>query len=325
MTTKDDTTTTTSDDSTQRDGTTRRKVLQCMSWGSAGILWTVVAGVPTARALGEAAGGRAQLAAAGNFSFVQVSDSHIGFSKDPNPTPDATLREALGKVAALSARPSFMLHTGDVSHLSKPAEFDAASDIMKAAALDTFYVPGEHDTIGDQGAAFFARFAPKIAKPGGWYSFDQGGIHFMGLVNVVGLKPGGLGTLGAEQVAWIAADTKGLSASTPIVIFAHMPMWTLYADWGWGTDDAAQALGSLKRFGSITVLNGHIHQVMQKVEGNVTFQTARSTAYPQPAPGQAAGPGPLVVPADRLRAALGIRRIELIGTKPAITDSPLAS
>ena len=309
---------TTSDHAT---GATRRKVLKCMAWGSAGLFWTVTGGVPRARALDQV--GPEMLAQAGAFSFVQVSDSHIGFGKDPNPTPDATLREALGRIAAMNPKPAFLLHTGDVSHLSKPAELDAGAEIMKSAALETHYVPGEHDTIGDDGAAFFARFGAKGAQHG-WYSFDQGGIHFVGLVNVLNLKPGGLGYLGPDQLEWLEADLKPRSASTPIVVFAHMPLWALYADWGWGTDDAAQALGYLKRFGSVTVLNGHIHQVLQKVEGNVTFRTALSTAYPQPAPGQAAGPGPMQVPADQLRSVLGIRRVDFVGGKPAIADSKLA-
>jgi 3',5'-cyclic AMP phosphodiesterase CpdA len=295
-----------------------------MGWGTAGILWTVSGGVPRAQALDAAPSGEA-LAAAGDFSFVQISDTHIGFTKDANPTPDATLREALQKIAAMPNRPAFLLHTGDVSHLSKPSEFEAASGIMKTAGLETFYVPGEHDTINDDGKEFFSRFSPKGARPGGWYSFDQNGIHFIGLVNVVGLKDGGLGTLGDEQLAWLADDTRVLSASTPIVVFAHMPLWSLYPQWGWGTDDATQAFASLKRFGSVTVLNGHIHQIAQKVEGNMTFQTARSTAYPQPQAGQAAGPGPLPVAAEKLRSAIGVRRIAFTGMAPAIADTALAS
>jgi 3',5'-cyclic AMP phosphodiesterase CpdA len=308
----------------EETGATRRRVLQCMSWGSAGILWTVAGGVPVARAL-DAVPGREQMAQAGAFSFVQISDSHIGFTKDPNPMPDATLREALGKIAAMPRRPAFMLHTGDVSHLSKPAEFDAASGIMKTAALDVLYVPGEHDTIGDDGKEFFSRFATKMSQPGGWYSFDQNGIHFIGLINVLHLKAGGGGLLGPDQLEWLESDLKGRSASTPIVVFAHMPLWAIYSEWGWSTDDSIQAFTYLKRFGSVTVLNGHIHQVVQKVEGNVTFQTARSTAYPQPAPGQGPGPGPLQVAADKLRGALGVRNIDFAGMKPAITDSALAS
>lgn len=317
MTTKDE-------DVSGPAGATRRRVLECMGWGTAGILWTVVGGVPRAQALdsGPAAG---QLAQAPAFSFVQISDSHIGFTKDPNPAPDATLREALGKIAAMPDRPAFMLHTGDVSHLSKPSEFDAASGIMKTAGLETFYVPGEHDTIGDDGKEFFHRFGAPTAQPGGWYSFDQNGIHFIGLVNVLHLKTGGGGLLGPDQLEWLEADLKGRTASTPIVVFAHMPLWAIYPQWGWSTDDSTQAFSYLKRFGSVTVLNGHIHQVVQKVEGNLTFQTARSTAYPQPAPGQGAGPGPLHVAADQLRGVLGVRDIAFQGMKPALADATLAS
>jgi 3',5'-cyclic AMP phosphodiesterase CpdA len=294
-----------------------------MAWGSAGILWTMGGGVPRARALDQKAAGSVMLAAADTFSFVQISDSHIGFSKEANPMPDATLRDALTRITTLDGKPAFMLHTGDVTHLSKPSEFDAADQIMKTAGLETFYVPGEHDTINDEGKAFFERFG-RNKKTDGWYSFDQGGVHFVGLINVINLKAGGLGYLGPEQLEWLEDDLKGRSASTPIIVFAHMPLWSLYPNWGWGTDDAAQALAYLKRFGSVTVLNGHIHQVMQKVEGNVSFQTAMSTAFPQPAPGNGPGPGPMVVPADKLKSVLGIRRIEFAAGKPAISDNSLA-
>jgi 3',5'-cyclic-AMP phosphodiesterase len=300
----------------RRAGTTRRRVLQCMGWGSAGVLWTMAGGVPRAQALDQ------PVAAASGWNFVQISDTHIGFNKAPNPAPDATLRSALDRIAAMSPRPAFMLHTGDVSHLAKADQFDTAAEILKGARLDTFYVPGEHDTIEDQGRLFFTRFG-RGGQSGGWYSFDYAGVHFIALVNVVALRPGGLGYLGPDQLAWLAGNVKGLTDSTPIVVFAHMPLWALYPQWGWGTDDAAQAIATLKRFGSVTVLNGHIHQVMQKVEGDVTFQTAFSTAFPQPAPGQGPGPGPLKVSADRLRATLGLRRIDFAAAKPKIVDLSL--
>jgi 3',5'-cyclic-AMP phosphodiesterase len=301
--------------------TTRRKVLSCMAWGSAGLIWTVAGGVPRARALDHAR--PEMLAQAGAFSFVQISDTHIGFNKDANPMPDATLKEALAQIGAMTSRPAFMIHTGDVSHLSKPSELDAAAEIVKSAGLETYYVPGEHDTIGDDGKAFFERFG-RNKNTDGWYSFDQGGIHFIGLVNVLNLKAGGLGSLGSDQLEWLESDLKGKSASTPIVVFAHMPLWAIYPEWGWGTDDAAQGLAYLKRFGSVTVLNGHIHQIMQKIEGNVTFQTARSTAFPIPAPGNGPGPNPMKVPAERLKSVLGIRRIDFTAGKPTLTDTTLA-
>jgi len=293
------------DDAADRaQGTTRRGLLKCMAYAGAGVLWTVTGGVPKALRLGGEA-----VAATGDFSFVQISDTHIGFKAEPNPDPAATLREALGRIGQMPSRPALLLHTGDVTHLAKPEQFDAADQIMRTAGLDTHYVPGEHDVLNDEGKSFFERFA-KESKTGGWYSFDQGGVHFIALVNVLNLRAGGLGYLGAEQLEWLEKDLGGRGASTPIVVLAHMPLWSLYPQWGWGTDDAAQALSYLKRFGSVTVLNGHIHQVMQKVEGALSFQTARSTAFPQPAPGEGPGPGPLKVPADRLKSTLGIRRID---------------
>ena len=296
----------------------RRAVLRCMTWAGAGVLWTVHGGVPRSVLIGEAE------AAEGGFSFVQISDSHIGFSKAPNTDTPGTLREAIVRVRALKGNAALMIHTGDVSHLSHADQFDTASQIVGEAGLETHYVPGEHDVLDDDGSGFFARFTK--GGPRGWYSFDQGGVHFVGLNNVQNLKAGGMGSLGADQLAWLAGDLKARPASQPIVVFAHIPLWTVYAAWGWGTDDSAQALGLLKRFGSVTVLNGHIHQIMQKVEGNVAFHTARSTAFPQPAPGTAPSPGPMKsVPPGALHALLGVAKVtEIRGRAPlAIVDTPL--
>ena len=306
-----------------QDGIDRRGFLKCMAWAGTGLAWTFAGGIPSSSMFAAAkSGGKAA-----DFSFVQISDSHIGFDKPANPNALGTLKEAIAKVKGMPARPSFMIHTGDITHLSKPAEFDNADQVIGKAKLDTFYVPGEHDLIDENpGTAYLERYARRTqAKGTGWYSFDKNGVHFVGLVNVANLKAGGMGSLGAEQLAWLADDLKGKSASTPIVLFAHIPFWTVYADWGWGTEDSAQALDLVKRFGSVTVLNGHIHQIMQKVEGTVTFHTARSTAFPMPAPGTAPGPGPMKVPEDKLRSVLGITTVAVKqGTQPlAITDSDL--
>ena len=300
----------------------RRHALECMIWAGTGVLWTVAGGVPTSMLLGDA---RAQGAA--GFSFLQISDSHVGFDKPANPNALGTLEEAITKIGAMKVKPAFMLHTGDITHLSKPKEFDDADKVIGAAKLDVHYVPGEHDVIDEgNGKAYLERYG-KNAKGAGWYSFDQSGVHFIGLVNVANLKGGGMGSLGAEQLAWLEADVKGKAASTPIVVFAHIPLWTVYPQWGWGTEDSAQALALLKGFGSVTVLNGHIHQLMQKVEGNVTFHTALSTAFPQPAPGSAPSPGPMLVPADKLRSVLGLSSVVFSQgpAKLAITDHPLST
>jgi 3',5'-cyclic AMP phosphodiesterase CpdA len=304
----------------QAEGTSRRTVLKCMTWAGAGVLWTIAGGVP--RSLGII--GEAQAQGAGGLTFLQISDSHMGFDKPANPNVTGTLEEAIAKVKALPTKPSFMIHTGDITHLSKPKEFDDADKVISTAGLTVHYVPGEHDIIDEEVKLYRERYG-KNAKGAGWYSFDDGGVHFIGLVNVVNLKAGGLGTLGDEQLAWLADDLKGKSASTPIVVFAHIPLWVVYEQWGWGTGDGARALELLKNFGSVTVLNGHIHQVMQKVEGNVTFHTARSTAFPQPAPGTAPSPGPLKVPDDKLRTVLGIANVTFKrgDQRLAIVDSPL--
>jgi 3',5'-cyclic AMP phosphodiesterase CpdA len=309
-----------------KDGIDRRGALECMIWAGTGVLWTMAGGIPRSSSLLGISEANAQ--AAKGFSFLQISDSHIGFKAPANPNPMATLDEAIAKIGALPQKPAFMIHTGDITHLSKPEEFDNADQAISKARLDTYYVPGEHDVIDEaRGKAYLERYGKKVqAKGTGWYSFDQNGVHFVGLVNVADLKAGGMGSLGEEQLAWLADDLKAKTASTPVVLFAHIPLWTVNAAWGWGTDDSARALDLVKRFGSVTVLNGHIHQIMQKVEGTVTFHTARSTAFPQPAPGTAPSPGPMRVPEDKLRSVLGISEVLVKqGTQPlAITDSELA-
>ena len=311
-------------DKNDEQGIDRRGALECMVWAGTGLLWTFAGGVPKVSQILGVTETNAQ--AATGFTFAQISDSHLGFNKPANPNPSATLEEAIGKVVAAKDKPAFMIHTGDISHLSKPKEFDDADKIIGAAKLDVHYVPGEHDVIDeDNGKAYMDRYG-KNANGHGWYSFDHQGVHFVGLVNVVDLKAGGMGNLGAEQIAWLTDDLKAKTASTPIVVFAHIPLWTVYQEWGWGTDDGMQVLELLKRFGSVTVLNGHIHQIFQKIEGNVSFHTARSTAFPQPEPGKAPSAGPLLVPADKLRTVLGVASITIKkGTQAlAITDSPLA-
>jgi Icc protein len=306
------------------DGQDRRGFLKCMGWAGAGTLFTMSGGLASAVSLDQAA---AKPAKAGGFSFLQISDSHIGFAKPANPDARATFRQAVAKVAALPVKPDFIIHTGDITQLSRDQEFDDADQILREAGLTAFHIPGEHDML-DEGAgqAYLARYG-KGAQGAGWYSFDHAGVHFVALVNVANLKAGGMGGLGADQLDWLAKDLAGRSSSTPIVVFAHIPLWTVYADWGWGTDDAAQALGHLRRFGSVTVLNGHIHQIVQKVEGNIRFHTARSTAFPQPVAGQAPSPGPLKVPAEQLPGMLGITTATIVrGRGPlALVDATLAA
>jgi 3',5'-cyclic-AMP phosphodiesterase len=302
----------------------RRNFLKCMAWVGTGAVWTLSSGILKGSPLRQSA--RAAMMSHDDraLRFVQISDSHIGFDKPANTDVTGTLRAAVAKIKAAPEPPAFVLHTGDLTHLSKPAEFDTLQQVLSELSIPVFYVPGEHDVLKDDGKSYLARFG-KGTQGAGWYSFDQGGVHFIGLVNVVNLKAGGLGTLGAEQLEWLEKDVKRLKSSTPIVVFAHIPLWSVYAEWGWGTEDGERALSYLKRFGSVSVLNGHIHQVMQKVEGHVTFHTAMSTAFPQPAPGAAPSPGPMKVGDDRLRKVLGLSRVSFHGVNHpiAITDVPL--
>lgn len=306
----------------------RRNFLKCMAWAGTGIVWVMNGGVL----------GSSELALGAKrtpgFNFVQISDSHIGFNKDPNHDVTKTFQEAVDKINALPEPPAFVIHTGDITHLSRAEEFDTAAQVLKSARTSQiYYVPGEHDVFTDDGQLFRERFG-RGTQGLGWQSFDYKGVHFVGLINVLNLKQGsgtglggnGFGQLGQDQLAWLKSNVKGLSSSTPIVVFAHIPLWTISPEWGWGTDESEEALSYLKRFGSVTVLNGHVHQIMQKVEGNVTFHTARSTAFPQPAPGTAPAPGPIKdVPADKLRSTLGLTDVSYAGTagRLAVIDSTL--
>jgi len=308
-----------------RDGIDRRGFLKCMGWAGTAVVCSVSGGILTSRALGDALANPALIAAA-ELNFVQISDSHIGFNKAANTNVIGTLQEAVRRINALPKAPEFLLHTGDLTHLSQADEFDTVEQVLKASsASKVYYVPGEHDVMSDNGAEYLARFG-KGTLGSGWYSFDQKGVHFIGLVNVIGKTELSLGNLGQEQLAWLQKDIASLSNSTPIVVFAHVPLWEIYPQWGWGTADGAQALGMLKRFGSVTVLNGHIHQQVRKIEGNMTFHTARSVAFPQPAPGTAPKPGPMVVPAEQLRGMLGLTSVNYteVDHHLAIIDSTLA-
>jgi 3',5'-cyclic AMP phosphodiesterase CpdA len=297
--------------------TNRRDALKCFGVG-AGTLFTLQGGVFGAFDLAEAQQDM------GTPLFLQISDTHIGFNKDANPDVVGTLNRTIDLVNALPVQPGLVLHTGDVSHLSKASEFDTASQLLaRLKAGELHVVPGEHDVTDGPGAEFFARFG-KPSNNRGYYSFDSHGVHFIALVNVMNFKPNGLGGLGDEQMAWLKDDLAGRSASQPIVVFAHMPLWTVYQPWGWGTGEGDEIAGLLRRFGSVTVLNGHIHQIVQKVEGNILFHTARSTAYPQPQAGSGPGPGPLVVPADQLPGMLGITAAVARRRSLSLSDTTLA-
>ena len=304
----------------------RREALKCLSaWSATAVVWTVSGGVPSA--LGATNAGGIATASGSDLTFVQISDTHIGFKRDANPDVVGSLRHAIADIHALPQAPAFVVHTGDVSHLSKAEEFGAAKELLREIRVDRVHtVPGEHDTI-DDGVNGYLKFFDHDGNGRAWYSFDQNGVHFIGLTNTLNFKLGTMASLGDEQLAWLKADLAGRSSSTPIVVLAHIPMWTVWEPWGWGTSDSAQAMALLRPFGSVTVLNGHIHQVLQKVEGNVSLHTAMSLAYPLPTPGQAGigEPGPVKVPASELGKLLGTRQVSVIrgNNELALIDRPL--
>ena len=305
---------------------TRRGALRCLAFGGAGTLFVLSGGVLAPVDLALGATNAAPMAKAGTPLFVQISDTHIGFKADANPDVAGTVKQTIGLVNAMPNKPAFIMHTGDITQLSKAEEFDQAEQLLSGLKVTELHtVPGEHDVIDGPGVEYFKRFG-KASGNKGYYSFDHDGVHFVALINVMNFKANGLGALGNDQLAWLENDLKGRSASTPIVVFAHMPLWTIYENWGWGTGDADQAMSYLKRFGSVTVLNGHIHQIVQRIEGNITFHTARSMAFPQPTAGNGPGPGPLKVPSDQLPKFLGVTSVA-IAPMPgalALTDTTLA-
>ena len=302
----------------------RRGFLECMAWVGTGLAWTATSGVLSSRLITEAS---AAEGSAGSFSFVQISDTHIGFKGEANKDAAATLQQVVDRVNALRPAPAFVLHTGDQTHGQKAGAFDTVAEILKGVKTERiFYVPGEHDVFLDGGKEYLARYGKGTVDGRGWQSFDYKGTHFVGLVNVLKYKGEGMGALGDEQLEWLEKDVAPLSGSTPVVVFSHVPLWAVYPQWGWTTEDGGRALAYLRRFGSVTVLNGHIHQVVQKVEGHVSFHTAMSTAFPQPAPGSAPAPGPMKIPEEQARHMIGVTEVTYVpGKHPlAVVDSTLA-
>jgi 3',5'-cyclic AMP phosphodiesterase CpdA len=293
----------------------RSDFIEHVSWTGAGIAWTLSAsGLMTSVADARSA--------SSGLTFVQISDSHIGFTRPENPDVAGTFQKTIDDINALPVQPSFVVHTGDLTHLSKPAQFDTVKTMLATIKAPVVVMPGEHDVIGSPDA-YIAAFATKDA-PKGWRSFDMNGVHFVVLVNVFNFEIDG--KLGQDQIDWVTKDLAAQKSSTPIVVFGHVPLYALYPQWGWTTEDGAAVLAQLKRFDAVTVLNGHIHQVIQHTEGNIRFATAASTAYPQPAPGTAPKPGPLMVPGAALLGVIGYRSVEIAGTATAaVSDHPLAT
>ncbi|HXT45080.1 MAG TPA: metallophosphoesterase [Pseudonocardiaceae bacterium] len=293
-------------DSDSSTGMSRRQLLRHTAWFGAAVVLTVTGG----EVISHIGGTPAPAVAAQDLRalrFVQISDSHLGFHGPANTDVTGSFSHAINQVNGLGFRPDFVMHTGDLTHLSTAAQFDQVSQMLRGLRTGAvFTVPGEHDSVDDHGQKYRARFGAGT-RGEGWYSFDVKGVHVIALVNTLTLEK--LGHLGADQLDFIRKDVAGLSSDTPIVVFSHIPLFAMYPTWGWGTDDAAQALSYLGKFASVTCLNGHVHQLFTKTEGNVTFYSATTTAYPLPHPGVGPGPIPVTLPAGQLGAALGIRDV----------------
>lgn len=288
---------------TDPDGVDRRGFLKCMAWAGTATAWTVAGGVLTSCGIGSADAGP-KPGASKDLFFVQVSDSHIGFQGPQNPDVTGTYRTAVDRINSLPERPAFVIHTGDLTHLSTPDQFDTVGQLSAGIRSGgVMAVPGEHDVIDDT-KAYMASFG-KGSRGTGWHSFDVDGVHFLALSNSVHVD--GLGKLGTEQLDFIKKDLAGRSADTPLVVISHIPLFAMYPDWGWATEDSVQALSLMRRFAAVTALNGHVHQTFTKVEGNVTFHSGRATGLVSPRPGEADSPKPIVLPSKLLHNALGIR------------------
>jgi 3',5'-cyclic AMP phosphodiesterase CpdA len=283
----------------------RRQLIRHSAWFGAAVGLTVVGGEVISHVAGTAQAQQVQSRPA--LRFAQASDSHIGFSGTANPNVVGTFSQAIDRINNLGYAPDFVIHTGDLTHLAAPDQFDQVKQMMTGLrTAHVFTVPGEHDSIDDAGQKYRSAFGAGT-RGDGWYSFDIAGVHVIALVNTLNLKK--LGHLGVEQLEFIAKDVAALPSDTPIIVFSHIPLFAMYPDWGWGTDDATQALSYLRRFSSVTCLNGHVHQLFSKTEGNVTFYSGTTTAYPLPHPGDGPAPKPLTLPAGKLHDALGIREV----------------
>jgi len=283
----------------------RRQLIRHSAWFGAAVGFAVVGGEVISHAAGSAVAQHAT--SRPTLRFAQVSDSHLGFTGAPNPNVTDTFGHAIDQINNLGYTPDFVIHTGDLTHLSTPEQFDQAKQMMgRLKTPHVFTVPGEHDSVDDAGQKYRSTFGSGT-RGDGWYSFDTSGVHVIALVNTLNLKK--LGHLGTEQLEFVENDVASLSSDTPIIVISHIPLFAMYPDWGWGTDDAAQALSYLRRFASVTCINGHVHQLFSKTEGNVTFHSGTTTAYPLPHPGAAPAPKPVTLPAGKLRDALGIREV----------------
>ncbi len=242
-----------------------------------------------------------------DFMFLQLSDSHWGFSGPPNPQADRTLKEAVAAVNASKEKPDFIVFTGDLTHTTdddalrrkRMAEFKAIVADLRVPKI--YYLPGEHDASLDKGQAYQENFGVLHQ------SFVHKGVHFIALDNVSDPT----GAVGDTQIDWLKSELGKLDKDAPIVVLAHRPLFDLYPQWDWATADSAKVLSVLEPYRHLTVFYGHIHQENHRTTGNITHHSAKSLIFPLPAPGSV--PKNAAVPWDPGHPArgLGFREVEV--------------
>jgi 3',5'-cyclic AMP phosphodiesterase CpdA len=288
---------------------TRRDILKLMSVG----------GVVFASGLAGAAGKTKKKSdATEDFFFLQLSDTHWGYSGVSNPQADVTLPTAIATINATTARPDFVVFTGDLTHTTDDAAvrrqrlagFKKLAGDLKVPT--TYFLPGEHDAAKDAGAAYGELLGPTH------YTFDHKGVHFIALDNVS--DPAG--AVGDAQIDWLAADLKKTSPKTPIVVLTHRPLFDLYPQWEWSTKDGAKVIDVLLPHKNVTVFYGHIHQEHHHDTEHIAHHAARSLVFALPAPGSVPKKAPLAFDASAPFSGLGYRRVDepAIGREVKLTE-----
>ena len=261
-------------------------------------------------------GHRASAQAAGDFHFVQMSDTHWGFKGPPNPDAEHTLEKAVATVNALAQKPDFIFFTGNLTHTTEDgnerrARMKKFKEIVSGLSVkDVRFMPGEHDASLDKGEAFKEFFGDTH------YTFDHKGVHFIALDNVS--DPAA--KLGDEQLAWLADDLKKHKPDDRIVVFTHRPLFDLFPSWDWATADGAKAIDLLTPYQNVVVFYGHIHQEHHHMTGHIAHHAAKSLIFPLPAPGSQ--PKRVPLPYDAEMKGLGEREITM-AAKIGITELPV--
>jgi predicted phosphodiesterase len=257
--------------------------------------------------------------AQGDFLFLQLSDTHWGFSGPPNPEAGTTLKRAVAAINAASLKPDFIVFTGDLTQrtdddVQRRQRLKEFQQIVSELSVKTLYfIPGEHDAAPDAGKAYRESFGKS------YYSFEHKGVQFLAIDNVS--APGSV--IGDEQLNWLASEVKSVPPDKPIVVFTHRPLFDLYPAWDWATKDGEKALAILQTHKNVTVFYGHIHQEHHFATGDIKHHSARSLIFPLPAPGSVPQKAPLPWDPKSPDHGLGYRQIQEQASVVHFEERPL--